>query len=185
MNADALIRLIPPKTFRELAVETDVDVQVKKLSGEVMFKLILFSMLNSEKMSLRVMEAYLQSANFKVFSGFDILDGKYNSIRDRICAINSDYFERLFKSIFSVYNKELKEEGALSKIDSTFVSLATKLFSGGMDNRAPDKRYLKYSVGLKGSIPCSVKVFTDQSHLSDEPALAELINDADWLAGVS
>jgi hypothetical protein len=43
-----------------LAVETKVDAQVKKLSGEVMFKLILFSMLNSDKLSLRVMETFLR-----------------------------------------------------------------------------------------------------------------------------
>lgn len=49
MIVGALIKLIPSKTFRDLAVDTKVDVQVKKLSGEVMFKLILFSMLSSDK----------------------------------------------------------------------------------------------------------------------------------------
>lgn len=100
MTAGELIRLIPPKIFQELAVETKVDTQVKKLSGEVMFKLILFSMLGSEKLSLRVMETFLQSARFKSFSQFDILDSKYNSIRDRICTINAIYFEKLFETVF-------------------------------------------------------------------------------------
>src|SRR4051794_36554552 len=108
MTANELIKLIPSETFRKLAIETKVDLQVKKLSGEVIFKLILFSMLNSDKLSLRVMETYLQSAQFKAFSQFDILDGKYNSIRDRICSINYKYFEELFKTIFSIYNRELK-----------------------------------------------------------------------------
>jgi hypothetical protein len=62
MTVSELLMLIPPETFRDLAIETKVDTQVKKLSGEVMFKLILFSMLNSEKLSLRVMETFLQSA---------------------------------------------------------------------------------------------------------------------------
>src|SRR5204862_3504621 len=106
MTAGALIKLIPQKTFQELAIETKVDNNVKKLSGEVMFKLILFSMLSSEKLSLRVMETFLQSARFKAFTRFDILDGRYNSIRDRICTINAEYFERLFNKIFSIYNKE-------------------------------------------------------------------------------
>jgi hypothetical protein len=43
MTAGELIKLIPQDIFRKLAVETRVDSQVKKLSGEVMFKLILFS----------------------------------------------------------------------------------------------------------------------------------------------
>lgn len=179
MTAGALIRLIPPETFRELAVETNVDTQVKKLSGEVVFKLILFSMLNSEKLSLRIMESFLQSAQFKSFSHFDIIDGKYNSIRDRICTINAEYFERLFSTIFSIYNKQLKEETALSKADSTCISVAAKLLSNGIEMGADSRKFVKYSVSLKGSIPSAIKVFTGQSYASDDNALAELINDND------
>ncbi|MEO6454681.1 MAG: hypothetical protein ABIN97_11435 [Ginsengibacter sp.] len=99
MTVEELIKLIPPKTFRDLAVDTKADAQVKKLPGEVMFKLILFSILSSEKLSLRVMETYLGSAKFKAFSQFDILESSYNSTRDRICTINAGYFEQLFKVI--------------------------------------------------------------------------------------
>lgn len=181
MTAAALIRLIPPEIFQDLAVETKVDAQVKKLPGEVIFKLILFSMLNSEKLSLRVMETFLQSAKFKSFSNYDILEGKYNSIRDRICNINVEYFEKLFGAIFSVYNRELKEEKALSKADSTFVALTAKLFDKGMKNGDNNRRFVKYSVNLKGSIPSSVKVFTDQSYVNDGPALTEIINESDCI----
>jgi hypothetical protein len=181
MTAGELHGLIPPEIFRELAVETKVDTQVKKLSGEVMFKLILFSMLNSEKISLRVMETFLHSAQFKSFSDYDILEGKYNSIRDRICTINAEYFKKIFEKIFTVYNKELREQKALSKSDSTYVALTAKLFAQGMQNGDNDKRFVKYSVNLKGSLPCSVKIFTDQSHISEELALSELINDCDCL----
>ena len=186
MTVNELLRLIPANTFRDLAVETKVDAQVKKLSGEVMFKLILFSMLNSDKLSLRVMETFLQSARFKSFSQFDILESRYNSIRDRICTINADYFEKLFETIFFIYNKELKEENALSKTDSTYIALAAKLFSQGMENgssRCKDKRFVKYSVNLKGSLPSTVKVFTDQSYVNEDVALSELINEADCIEG--
>ena len=105
MTAGKLIQLIPQKTFQDLAVETKVDVQVKKLSGEVVFKLILFSMLNSDRPSLRVMETFLQSARFKSFTGYDILEGKYNSIRDRICSINAAYFENYLKRSFLFITK--------------------------------------------------------------------------------
>jgi Transposase DDE domain len=183
MTVNELLKLIPPQLFRDLAVETKVDAQVKKLSGEVMFKLILFSMLSSEKLSLRVMETFLQSAKFRSFSHFDILDSRYNSIRDRICTIKATYFEKLFESIFAIYNKELKEEKALSKTDSTYVGLATKLFTIGMKNGEKDYRFVKYSVNVKGSLPSSVKVFTHQSYASEELAMAELINETNCLEG--
>lgn len=177
MKASDLLQLIPPDVFRELAIKTKVDAQVKKLSGEVMFKLILFSMLNSEKMSLRVMETFLQSAQFKSFTRFDILEGKYNSIRDRICTINAAYFEQLFNKIFSIYNKELKEDKALSKADSTCVAIAAKLASVGIDMGKGDKRIIKYAVNLKGSLPSSVKVFTDQTYATDQGVLSELLHE--------
>lgn len=183
MTAGALIKLIPQKIFQELAIETRVDTQVKKLSGEVMFKLILFSMLNSEKLSLRVMETFLQSGQFKSFTGYDILEGKYNSIRDRICTINAVYFEKLFEKVFCIYNKELKEEKALSKTDSTYVALAAKLFMSGMRTGDNDRRFVKYTVNLKGSIPSSVKVFTDQHHVSEDVALSELISETNCIEG--
>ncbi len=121
MTANELIALIPKHVFGELGVETKVDHSVKKLRGEVMFKLILFSMLNTTKLSLRVMESLLHSVQFKAFSHCGQLtsESRYNSIRDRICTIRVDYFETLFRDIFSIYNKELKEEKALSKADST------------------------------------------------------------------
>ena len=41
MIAAALLKLIPTHYLSALALQTQVDHQVKKLSGEVMFKLIL------------------------------------------------------------------------------------------------------------------------------------------------
>lgn len=162
MTASELISLIPKSAFEQLGAERKVDYQVKKLRGEVIFKLILFSMLESEKLSLRVMEGFLQSASFKAFMHHRSPDSKFNSIRDRICTINADYFEKLFELIFSIYNKELKEEKALSKADSTYVALSAKLFAQGMDKGGKEsERYVKYSLGLKGSLPASVKVYTD------------------------
>lgn len=178
MTVDQLLKLIPAHTFDDLAIETKVDHQVKKLTGETVFKLILFSMLNSNKLSLRVMESFLCSAKFKSFSEQAELDSKYNSIRDRICTINSDYFEKLYNVIFTTYNRELKEEKSLSKADSTYVSISAKLFSEGMVNGTASygKRHVKYSVNLKGSLPCNVKIYTEQSYVSEDLALGDLID---------
>ena len=193
MTATEILKLIPEKTFDTLSAETKVDHQVKKLTGETIFKLVLFSMLSSNKSSLRIMEKFISSATFKCFSrrtetakkGRKPLsphDCKYNSIRDRICTMEVSYFEKLFEEIFIIYNKELKEETALSKTDSTFISLAAKLFSTGMEFGG-DKthRHVKYSVVMKGSLPMHVKAFTEQPYASEEMALAEVINDADGL----
>lgn len=186
MTANELIGLIPRHVFSKLSAETKVDYQVKKLRGEIMFKLILFSIVNTNRVSLRVMESMMQSVQFKAFCNHDqhIPDSRYNSIRDRICTIQADYFEKLFKDIFSIYNKELKEEKALSKADSTYVTLSAKLLATGMQNgKEKAKRHVKYSVIMKGSLPATVKVFTEASYISESVALASLINEADYLCG--
>jgi len=193
MTAIEILKLIPEKAFDLLSAETKVDHQVKKLTGETIFKLVLFSMMSSNKSSLRIMEKFIGSATFKCFNRRTVTakkgrktltphDCKYNSIRDRICTMETSYFEKLFDLIFVTYNKELKEETALAKTDSTFISLAAKLFSTGMEFGG-DKthRHVKYSVVMKGSLPMHVKAFTEQTYGSEEQALAEVINDADGL----
>ncbi|MFP5043120.1 IS4 family transposase, partial [Parasediminibacterium sp. JCM 36343] len=193
MTATEILKLIPEKTFDILTAETKVDHQVKKLTGETIFKLVLYSMLSSNKPSLRIMEKFISSATFKCFNRRTVTakkgrktlsphDCKYNSIRDRICTMEVSYFEKLFEQVFIIYNKELKEETALSKTDSTFISLAAKLFSTAMEFGG-DKthRHVKYSVVMKGSLPMHVKAFTDQTYASEEMALAEVIDDADGL----
>jgi len=109
MSAKEIIGLIPDDLFEFLTLETGVDYQVKKLTGESIFKLILFSMLESDKLSLRVMESFLESSRFQYFVQNNKLSVKYNSICDRICTINTDYFARLFQEIFQIYNRELIE----------------------------------------------------------------------------
>lgn len=185
MNAKAIIELIPAELFDFLAIETKVDYQVKKLTGKSVFKLILFSMLETDKLSLRVMESFLTSSKFQYFVQEEDMCVKYNSIRDRICTINTDYFERLFQEIFRIYNQELHEERALSKSDSTYIAIASKLISIGMRNgrASDDKKFIKYSINLKGSLPSSVKIFTEQSAVSENIALTELIDHADCITG--
>jgi hypothetical protein len=183
MNASDLLKLIPKGTFSALALETGVDHQVKKLSGEVVFKLILFSMLNSEKLSLRVMESFLSSASFKSFAHSESLHSKYNSIRDRICTIKVAYFEKLFQTVFSVYNRELGEERALTLVDSTYVALSAGLFAQGIQNGQDfGRRHLKYSMAVQGSLPASVRVYTKAAYISEDLALSELLNEASCLS---
>ena len=193
MKVNEIIGLIPEKLFDDLSAETKVDTQVKYLTGETIFKLILFSMLGSNKLSLRVMEGFLKSAQFKYFNQRKQrarrlghrkhpYQCKFNSIRDRICTMDALYFEMIFEEIFKTYNKELKEERSLAKVDSTYISLAAKLFGSGMKNgNDKSKRLLKYSIVLKGSLPCKAKVFTDQSYVSEDLALTDVINETDVL----
>jgi len=178
MKVEQIFKLIPAKTLNFLSAETQVDYQVKKLSGLVVFKLVLFSMLSSNKLSLRVMESFLESAQFKKFLGDDlIIESKYNSIRDRISTINHKYFEKLFESIFKKYNQQLGEQTALTRVDSTFVSISSKLMSWGMQNgpHFSGLNFIKFTLSMKGSLPSAVEFYSDQSFINDNIAMPDAI----------
>lgn len=185
MNFEQLIKLLPQESLDFISAETKVDHQVKKLSGLVIFKLILYSMLNSQKLSLRIMESYVSSAQFKQLAGTDFTT-KYNSIRDRICTINASYFEQLFSQIFTTYNAYLKEEKALVKADSTYVRIAAKLVDWSMENgtnktKKLQHKQVKFSVLLKGSLPCHVKIYTSKEFINENLALVEAIETAEHI----
>ena len=66
MRVKQLLELIPDQQLEMLAAESKVDYQVKKLTGKSVFQLILFSMINSERASLRVMEAMFHSMQLRL-----------------------------------------------------------------------------------------------------------------------
>lgn len=176
MELKALLQFLPEKDLEFLAAETNVDFQVKKLSGITIFKLILFSMLHSNRVSLRVMEEFVHHASFRSFSGFKE-STRYNSIRDRIVTMNPDFFEQIFLRLFDVFSKELSEQKSIVKVDTTSIAISAKLVkwslrSGGSN---PNLRHLKLGIGVKGSLPCEVKIFTEKEATSDDVAIPETI----------
>lgn len=176
MTALALLNLIPSKDLEFLAAETKADYQVKKLTGITMFRLILFSMLNSNKASLRIMESFYHSPTFKVLSGKEYSTTKYNSIRDRITTINAEYFEKIFHLLFDKFSKELEGKNSLIRFDSTMVAISSKLVHWGMNvGYKANKKQLKYTIGLQGHFPCHVEVFKDQKELSEDKTIPEAI----------
>ncbi len=106
-----LIELIPEEYFSNLAEKTNVDYQVKKLSGKLMFNLLLMGILHSERLSLRVMEELFSTEKFKSFSSLPCdFTTRHSSIRDRITTISSSYFEELFYNISALLNRKYKRK---------------------------------------------------------------------------
>ncbi len=155
MRVKQLLQLIPDGQLEMLGAESKVDYQVKKLTGKSVFQLILLSMINNERASLRVMESVFHSMQFQLVSGTEGLETKYNSIRDRIATINPDYFEKIFLFLFEHFNKLLKEEHSIIRYDSTMVAVSSRLVEWGMKvgvkNKGSgiDKVQLKYTMATK------------------------------------
>jgi transposase len=186
MRVTELLKFIPDEQLDILAAESRVDYQVKKLRGKTMFQLILFSLLNAERVSLRVMETLFSSMNFKLIANTAGIETKYNSIRDRIATINAAYFEKIFHLVFDRYNKLLKEQDAIIRYDSTMIAISSSLVQWGM--KAGDhtnKVQLKYTMATKGSFPCHVEVFDHPQAVSEDKTIPEAIfNDEHSKSGI-
>ena len=181
-----LLEFIPESYFNEIAAETKVDFQVKKLNGKTMFNLIMMGLLDSERLSLRVMEQIYSSKKFKIISGIASKEfTKHSSIGDRISNISSDYFEKLFNKSVDIFSSKFsnKEIGnyTIERFDSTMVSLSSKLLSFGMVNGLKNKEgehkinQLKFTIGFNGLIPFKAKIFTEQKDLSEDLPLYQTI----------
>ena len=59
-----LIGSFPKNLLAEIGQQTDVDKNVSRLYGDRMFKLLLFSMLRSDRVSTRVMEYFYSTPFF-------------------------------------------------------------------------------------------------------------------------
>lgn len=178
MRLEEVLEYIPKEELNKLSIEYKVDHQVKKLHGQTMFQLLLFSMLNIKNNSLRVMEEFYHSLSFKSIANTSYKGVKYNSIRDRLVYINPDYFEAIFNSCLKKYqDKYLKKKHNIISFDSTLVAISSKLLKEGMTiNQKGDKKYIKFSIAFS-NIPIHSKIFTEQSFVSEDFALKELIKE--------
>jgi hypothetical protein len=184
LSVSRLIKLIPQELLENLANDTHVNYQVKHLHGALMFKLFLFSILKSERLSTRIMELFYNSSEFNVFSGKGGHTTKHSSIADRLRTIDSNYFEKIFEAVGELLEKRFRNKNKkvmdLLRFDSTMVSIGSKLVNYGMQvgkkaSKGSGRKQLKFTIGLKGMFPSDARLFTNQAQLSEDVALREAI----------
>lgn len=180
MKFKDILSYISDEELDFLSAETKVNHRVKKLDGAIIFKLILFSLLEHGKPSLRVMEQIFHSSSFKFLCNKESLTTKYNSLSDRISSINSDFFKEIFELLFDKFNKELNEEKSIQKYDTTMIGISSKLVDWGIrvgnkSNSKSSKKQLKVTLGLHGSLPCDFKIFYNQEFNCEDLTIPKVI----------
>ena len=176
-----LIGLIPEEFIEELSTEIQIDKYVNKLKGKPFFQLILFSILQGERLSLRVIEGNYTDPLFRILAPALVSDSiTWVGIRERLMKMNSDFFRRLYEK---VYEMAEKKHGAkhlakhhLKRFDSTMVHTFTHLLSGmKVGNTSLNKTQVKFTTELKDNFLIQMTFHKDQAHLSEETALKEAV----------
>lgn len=177
-KAEDVIGLIPDELLDNLSAETGVDYSVKKLRGKIIFKLLLFAFLNGGGISLRILEAIFQSERFRNFFNPSVRAVKHSALSMRLRNIDSGYFEKIFEHL--IHSPELesvlfnRQKISVSKIDTTIVTLSSKLLKFGLDDN-PGIKTLKFGVELRNGIPVNILLFKGQEYLAEDNALPKLV----------
>lgn len=179
-----LLKLIPDDLLLDLAKETRVDYQAKKLFGRNVFNLLLYGLIRGERVGLRSLEDFYNSRKFKVlFKLPDTLpNAKYNSLSARLANMNVSYFEKAYEAIHEQCS-QLYDEATLSmqyqitRVDSTMVcQTAAELEQGiNVGVKKDGKKQIKYTLSLTDMFPSSVEVFTKQKYISENLTIPKAI----------
>ena len=183
ISVSDLLRLIPEDLLASLSSETKVDYQVKKLYGRNVFTLLLFGLIESERLGLRSLQDFYNSTHYKVL--FNVSKDhsiKYNSISTRLATMNVDFFKKAYEAIYEECSQLYDETDlclnyGVSRVDSTMVcETAAKLEKGmSVGCKKDGKKQVKYTICLTNLFPSSVEVFNEQSQLNENRTIPQAI----------
>lgn len=179
ISASQLLGLIPQDLLSQLSLSTHVDHYTKVLHGIKMFYLLVYGLLENERLSQRSLEDTFNDPVFKMLFGLDETESvRHSSISERLSRINSDYFRQIYECIYrqfsACYCCAEQEEYNLIRVDSSMVTdLSGRLMKGLKNNKG--KKSVKYSVAFDGLFPCGAEAFNDISYSSEDIALPEVV----------
>jgi len=180
-TAKDLIDLIPEELINTIVENLQTDKWVKKFNSNVFLKLILFSILNSERNSLRIMEENYKDPFFQALApSIDADNVVHTGIRNRLMNMNSDFFKHIYENLYSKidsnYNKKQLDRYNIRRYDSTMIATFSHLLEGmRVGNSSLGKRQVKLTTEFTNDFLISANFYNDQSHLSEETALKETI----------
>jgi hypothetical protein len=179
LGVNQLLQVIPESLLSNLSSTTKVDHYAKVLHGQKLFYLLMYGVLENERLSQRSLEDTFNDPFFKqLFHLNEDESVRRSSISERLSKIDPDYFKQIYDCIYDqfsgYYSSKDQEKYNLIRVDSTMVADTTGKLADGLDNKS-GKKTTKYSVSFDGVLPCGLEVFTDAAYSSEDIALPEVI----------
>lgn len=179
IGVSELLQVIPESLLANLSSTTKVDHYAKVLHGQKLFYLLMYGVLENDRLSQRSLEDTFNDPFFKqLFHLNEDESVRRSSISERLSKIDPDYFKQIYDCIYDQfsghYSSKDQEKYNLIRVDSTMVADTTGRIVDGLDNKS-GKKTTKYSVSFDGILPCGLDVFTDATYLSEDMALPEAI----------
>jgi hypothetical protein len=179
VTVSQLLGVVPEALLSNLSSTTKVDHYAKVLHGKKMFYLLLYGILENEKLSQRTLEDTFNDYLFKTLFDLDASETvRRSSISERLSKIDPGYFHEIYQCVYQqfldAYPERSGERYHLVHVDSSMVSEASGRLMEGIDNRS-GKKAIKYSVAFDGLLPCRSKVYNTARYSSEDMALPKVV----------
>ena len=175
-----LIREIPEAELTRLSQKTNVDYYTKVLSGKLVFYLLLYGMLQIDRLSQRGLRDAFKSPMFRtLFHYHKKKEITHSSISERLGVIEVDFFREAYECIYTRFsNLHTKKEIAgmyLQRVDSTLVKESCNKLKEGMTcgNEYGKSKMLKYTLNYDGMFGSFSKVHKEERYACESKALPE------------
>jgi transposase len=179
VSVNELLGFIPEALLSHLSTSTKVDHYSKVLHGKKVFYLLLYSIIDNERLSQRTLEDTFNYSGFKAVFNLDESETvRRSSISERLSKIDANYFKEIFQYMYDrfsqSYNQQERDKYNLIRVDSTIVSEAAAKLKEGIDQNS-GKKLIKFSISFDGILPAGVEVFNKQCYSAEDNALPEAI----------
>lgn len=175
-----LLGFIPEALIANLSLTTKIDHYAKVLHGNKLFYLLLYGILDNDRLSQRSLEDTFNDSVFKILFNLDEDEKvRRSSISERLSRVDPDYFRQIYEFIYEqfsgVYTLTQRKQYNLIRVDSTIVSETAGKLSEGIVNPGSSKKAVKYSLAFDGMLPGLAQVFTNPKYINEDNALPEVV----------
>ena len=179
MSVKQLLELIPESYLEHLSLQSHVDRYAKVLHGRKMFYLLLYGILENERLSQRSLEDTFNDPLFKQLFQLDASESvRRSSISERLSKIDANYFRQIYECIYEqyagLYSERDREKYKLIRVDSSLISDTAGKLQTSLKHSS-GKKVVKYTLAFDGLLPCSVQAFTESTFNSEDVALPQIV----------
>lgn len=173
-----LLDVIPEALLSHLSENTKVDYYSKVLHGKKLFYLLMYGILENDRLSQRSLEDTFNDPVFKLLFNLSPTESvRRSSISERLSKIDADFFRQAYECIYEqfssayLFSEQLKYH--LIRVDSTVISDVSGKLLEGIGNNAG--KAVKYTMAFDGMLPCLSEIFTESAYSSEDNALPEAV----------
>ena len=127
IGVNQLLEFIPEVLLAKLSANTNIYYFSKVLHGKKMFYLLLYGIVENEKLSQRSLEDTFNDPVFKLLFNLDEQESvARSSITERLSKINPDYFKQIYECNYeqfsNLYASTSQQKHNLIRVDSSILS---------------------------------------------------------------